>query len=66
MTLSNEFNRYSNEWREIKRVLTEKRASLIESLVAGDDDQIRGRIKMIDDIIDLDKDPLPEPPELNY
>ena len=55
MTLSNKFNVYAPEWREIKALLNARRSDLVEKLVASDDSETRGRIKEIDNILSLDK-----------
>lgn len=55
MTLSNTFNRHSAEWKELKKTLTDRKADLVESLISQESDEVRGRIKEIDNILSLDK-----------
>lgn len=55
MTLSSGFNRYSTEWKELKQILTDRKADLVETLISQEDDEVRGRIKEIDNILSLDK-----------
>lgn len=56
MTLSNGFKKHSPEWIEFKGILAEEKTKLVTKLIHKDDDEVRGRIKMIDDILSLDKE----------
>lgn len=67
MTLSKSFNVHSAEWREIKKILEERRSELVEKLVKLNDEETRGRIKEIDEILLLEKRVVEEePPPLEY
>lgn len=46
-----DFNWYSTEWRMTKEKLTQKRTDLVERLIRLDDAEVRGKIKMIDEIL---------------
>lgn len=52
--LPEKFNFYSVEWQAVKQILTVRRTELIERLVARNDDELRGRIKAIDEVLSLD------------
>lgn len=67
MTPSKAFNFHSFEWREIRVMLGQRRSELVERLVSADDAEVRGRIKEIDQVLSLDKQPVEdEPPPVNY
>ena len=55
MTLS-DFNWYSAEWRVLKEALLLKRTDLVERLVRADDAEVRGKIKQLDEILQLENE----------
>lgn len=55
MTLSDGFSEHSAEWREIKELLTGRKEALVEQLISTNCDEVRGRIKQIDEILSLSK-----------
>lgn len=63
MTLSKAFNKHSNEWREIKAILEDRRERLVASLVSLNNEEIRGRIKEIEETLSLDKQESEPPPQ---
>lgn len=63
MTLSSNFNKHSLEWREVFELMLQRKEELTEQLIASNDDEVRGKIKMIDEILSLDTDEVVEEPQ---
>jgi len=49
----NKFNRHSGTWLVTAQYLKEQRGELLDLLVLQDSDIVRGKIQMIDDLLDF-------------